>query len=236
MANVQDVAFKTSALVTGQQTFTTGITATGATETFIVAIVDMSSNSASFPPSVAASGVTDSASNVYLKADAVNPAGVKVAAEIWYCANATTGVTSLLVTPTTITGNTNLGVRFLTFSGMATSNAVDVTAHNNGASTAPTSTAVTTLNANDVVVGTLNIGASAPTITALPGWTHNDASNSSLATSANLTEQSGYDIVSSTGAYTYSCTLGASATWTSVIVSFKAAGGVTVNSNFFEFM
>lgn len=113
------------------------------------------------------------------------------------------------------------------FSGVATSSPVDTTGTGNSGSTGTgaSSAAVTTTNANDLIVGaTIMVNAA--------GLTWTDTSNPGSWTSSQQTTSGtgrlavrDYQIVGATNTYTVSGNLSASELWSCATVALKAAAG-----------
>lgn len=144
-------------------------------------------------------------------------------AEIWFLPNITSAVTS--VTASVNTNGIDAGAALLEVSGLATSSYTDVTATGTATSTTITLPSVTTLNANDFVVGIAS--------------THNQSTDStSFTTPGGFTDltkigygefsQAAYQIVTTTGSYSCSWTDSTlSAAYSAVMASFKAAGAAS---------
>ena len=174
-------------------------------------------------------GVTDNQSNTYTHIQSATNGNFR--SEIWYCANATGGVTSVTAT---FNASSNPNVcAVLEFSGAATSSVVDTSGTITAAANPILSPALTTTTANCVIValscdqfGWTSYAAPYTQAPADPGYTVIDG------------EVMGYRITSGTvTGDQMSVTLTNSGPYASVSAAFKpAAGGLTVNSGFFQLM
>lgn len=143
---------------------------------------------------------------------------------IWSLLNAPSGITSITCQP-------NAGSGFVIcfaaeYSGIATASAYDVGIGNTSTSTTDyTSTAVSTTNADDLLIGIWGTGFSASvTGTAGSGWTY--PATEVHQTYDGDTAQWQERIVSSTGSYQANGTLDESLTRIQVVMAaYKAAGG-----------
>jgi hypothetical protein len=128
--------------------------------------------------------------------------------------NSASGGTAITVTYTNATGSG--GVNVSEFSGVATSNALDVApAINSGISTTPTSPTAVTTNANDLIV----VAAADTTISATTAGPTN--SFIALAEAANSNKIiPAYRIVTTTGSYNTNWTE-SNGGWDSAIVALK---------------
>jgi hypothetical protein len=136
--------------------------------------------------------------------------------EIWYGLNSSGAGTAITVTYTNATGSG--GVNVSEFSGIVTSNALDVApTPSNGVSTTPTSPTAVTTNANDLIIAAAGNTNANATTTAGP-------TNSFVALTrvANVNKLNpAYRIVSSTGSYNTRWTESTSTGWDAVIVALK---------------
>ena len=147
-------------------------------------------------------------------------------AEIWIIWDIAGGQTSVVTSFTagsgSIQGN---AATVMEWSGVQnTSNPVDKTAGNTGASASPSSGATTTLSqASELAIGVVSqSGGSGDTITGPSSpWTNLAQENASTGVGI----MAGYQVVSSTAAVTYSVTLASSAAWAAVVATLLAAGG-----------
>ena len=143
--------------------------------------------------------------------------GTHSAIDIWYGLNSSGSGTAITVTYANATGSG--GVNLSEFSGIATSNALDVApATTSGISTNPTTPTAVTNNAFDLIVGAAAVTNVAPT-TAGP-----TNSFTALSEAANLNKiVPAYRIVSAAGSYNTSWTESNDG-WDTAIVALKAAG------------
>lgn len=167
--------------------------------------------------------VTDSDGNLYLLATGTNDT-TGVSQAIYYAKNITgdTGSTTNTVTVTFNQPPVDEDVRILEYSGLDTTNPLDVTAGAVGTSTAPASPSVTTNSATDLLIG-------AGTSTSIEGFT----AAGGFGAGAGFAQRSfpgGYgdmvedQNVTATGSYSATATLGSSASWVMQIVAFRATG------------
>jgi hypothetical protein len=140
--------------------------------------------------------------------------GTHTDVDIWYGLNSASGGTAITVTYTNATGSG--GVNVSEFSGVATSNALDVApAINSGISTTPTSPTAVTTNANDLIV----VAAADTTISATTaGPTNSFIALAEAANSNKITPA--YRIVTTTGSYNTNWTE-SNGGWDSAIVALK---------------
>ncbi len=144
--------------------------------------------------------------------------------DVWYSENIAGG--SVTVTISGGAGTSRLTVA--EYSGLATSASLDVQNSTvaTGTSTTPTSNAITTTNANDLIITATGIGSST-TWTAGTGYTMRDPAPA-------VTYRVGVEdkIVSSIQTnITATATIGASTGWACPIAAFKAAGGAAAVIN-----
>lgn len=143
----------------------------------------------------------------------------------WYrYSSVPAGITSFTATYNTTAAN--LGMAVVEFSSVATSSPLDVadTVGNEAAfGTTWSSGAVTTTNANDVVLGLAWCGFDL--LSGSGSWTTGAAS----ANAAAFNVVAVYQIVSSTSTYTPSGTAAGFENTTAIGISYKAAGGVSTS-------
>jgi chitodextrinase len=168
----------------------------------------------SWGSSASISSVADTKGNVYTLA--VGPTTFSGAASaIYYAKNivaATAGANTVTVTFNTATGTPDL--RVAEYSGIDTTNPLDVTVVSTGTSATSSSGSATTTNANDLLIGSNAVLSG--TSGAGTGFTKRQISTFD----GNILED---EIVSSTGAYTASAPLISSAAWIMQLAAFKAA-------------
>ncbi|HLK32501.1 MAG TPA: IPT/TIG domain-containing protein, partial [Terriglobales bacterium] len=158
------------------------------------------------------SSVTDSLGNAYTLA--VGPTvGTGITQSIYYAKNIAAGSNTVKVTFSQ--SASYVDVRILEYSGLDTANPLQVSAGASGKSATASSGAVTTSSASTLIFGantvaTWNTGPGA-------GFT------SRIITSpdGDIAED---DMVTATGTYTATATLGASGNWVMQVAAFKAAG------------
>lgn len=170
--------------------------------------------------------VTDSKGNTYTRAGSY--AGTSNEVELWYALNATldTGTT---VTVTPSNGAFVWGAVWAVFSGVATSNAFDKTAGNNGnGTTADSGNAATTSNTNDLIIGAFGQANNRPYNTGTGFSNINQAAN---GTSAECFME--YKTVSATGAYNATATFDITSNWSAGVFSFADTPIVTTPVGFY---
>lgn len=176
--------------------------------------------------------VTDNKSQTWT-AGVVNSGSTNVSG-VYYFLNTAAGVTTVTIT----TGQTDTIEMYVwEFSGVATASAIDGTgATSNGSSTAPTTGGAVTTNANDLLLGSI-VWLGTNTISAITGGFTAEATQQSTPASNIQNVSAGYQIVSSTGTYTFAGTLSGSVTWVAALTALKAAvGGTTAKGGFLGFM
>ncbi len=164
------------------------------------------------------STVTDTMGNVYLLAVGPTVQGGTATQSIYYAKNivaAGAGANSVTVG---FNGSAAFpDIRILEYSGLDASNPLDVTAAAVGNSTASNSGAVTTTNANDLLIGA-NVVQSG-TIGAGAGFTKRIITNPD----GDIAED---QVVSAIGSYSATAPVSPSGQWIMQMVAFKAAGSV----------
>jgi Calcineurin-like phosphoesterase len=158
--------------------------------------------------------VTDSAGNVWTKGPVGLLSGSSTRVELWYRtgAAAVSGVTVTLSTAKAASANV------AEFSGVAAASALDAAAGNAGtaSSTTAATPAITTTNANDVVVGAINYPGSATSTLATPGF-----SALTPFSVSTVNGRAAYRIVSAPGTWSASWTLSAAANSGGAILALK---------------
>jgi hypothetical protein len=155
------------------------------------------------------SGVTDTASNTYVYCGK-DPSNYM---EVWAAYNIT-GNSSNVITITWASATTARRGSAHQVSGIAASSAFDVFGHGSSTGTAVSTASVTTTQTHEYLFGWM-IEASSSTPTPGSGWTTRVDPAGSI--------WSGDQIVTSTGSYNFTATLGSSALWYAVIATFKAS-------------
>ena len=162
--------------------------------------------------SAAVSSVVDSRGNTYTRA--VGPtAGSGLQQSIYYAKNIAAG--SNTVTVTFNKAATLPDIRILEYSGLSTSNPLDVTASGTGSGQSASSGSATTTSSSELVFGA---GTTAGTFSvAGPGFT-----TVMFTPDSDNAEQK---LVSGTGSYSASASLTYSAAWVMQMATFRASGG-----------
>ena len=162
--------------------------------------------------SSAVSSVVDSRGNTYTRA--VGPtAGSGLQQSIYYAKNIAAG--SNTVTATFNKAATLPDIRILEYSGLSTSNPLDVTASATGSGQSANSGSASTTSSNELIFGA---GTTAGTFSvAGPGFT-----TVMFTPDSDNAEQM---LVSSTGSYSASASLTYSAAWVMQMATFRATGG-----------
>lgn len=135
--------------------------------------------------------------------------------ELWYLLNASAGACAPV--PSFSVGS-DVRVRGLEFSGVATTSALDQTASTTGSGDLDSGATSTTTQATELLIGSAATNNYQTTVTGTSGWalwTTWDGNRTVLL----------YRVVSATGTYNATATLSDAGTWTGGIATFKAAGG-----------
>jgi hypothetical protein len=158
-----------------------------------------------------AATVTDSNGNTYAPATARTTWASGWSSQTFYAKNIIGGGTNT-VTASFATGITSFGIVYIhEYSGVDTTNPLDVASSAAGSTAAMSSGAATTTHANDLLFGG---GASSTAVTAGgAGYTVRSTANGNLTEDRNVT---------ATGSYTATATQGSNA-WVMEMVAFKAA-------------
>ncbi len=189
---------------------------TGAGDLIVVAVSWDTSGSAQ-------AGVSDSQGNKYVLATTSNNTTTFQALAIYYAANIKGGADTVTVTLNPSAGYRRLEIQ--EYSGVATTNPVDVTAQNinlNGGTNTDgvTSTNATTTADGDLIFGVATQDSGTDTISAGTGFTHREAVNNG-SDNPMLTE----DLTqSAAGSVAATFTLSAAGSYQAQMVAFKAAG------------
>lgn len=182
------------------------------------------------------SSIADSQTNTWVVADAGNFSWSMC--EIWYCKNATGGVTPT-VTATFAAAEPGT-IHLIEVSGADTGSPLDKTAHASGDGVTPNTPTVTTAatTTNDEIVVAISAvflgsGTDLPTVGA--GYSNFVSTNSTPTTGITVSSGSESKIVSATGAQTATFGLAsASGFWETTVATFKqAAAGATPTNLFF---
>ncbi|HEV2117525.1 MAG TPA: hypothetical protein VGR48_15945 [Terriglobales bacterium] len=169
--------------------------------------------------------VSDSAGNSYtlaapLKQTGSGIGGSALSQAIYYAPNVKSG--SNTVTVTFSTGALDPDVRILEYSGIATSNPLDVSASNIGSASPSDSGPATTTVANELIVGANTV----LTTTSGPGAGFTPRT---ITTDGDIAEDM---IVNSTGSYSATAPLTSNGAWVMQMATFKAASGSTGGGSF----
>lgn len=139
-------------------------------------------------------------------------------AAIWKCPNSSGSGTTITITLANATTNSIANVS--EWSGMDSSGTTDGTSTTSGANATPASTAISTTNANDLVVAVMGWGATS-------GAVFNTGPNNSftaLTTTSNVAFDAAYQIESSTGSYSTGYGVGGTGpVWDFEAAAFKAS-------------
>jgi hypothetical protein len=162
-------------------------------------------------------GVSDDKGGMWTKGPVGYQTGSNTRIEVWYRAGVGAGVTSVTAT---LSAAAAISANVSEWSGVATATPVDVQGFGgNASSTTAATPSLTTLNANDVVIGAINYPGSATSALTTSGFTPLNAFSSGTSTNG----RAAYDVVSTTGAYQASWTLSAAATSGGAILALKGA-------------
>jgi len=159
--------------------------------------------------------VTDSKGNLYVPATVVKTGPNSYFQVIYYAKNIVAAAANANSVKVTFDAPVyNLDVRIAEYSGLSTTNALDVTASASGTGTSTDSGAATTTNANDLLVGTNKVENS--TTGAGSGFTQQ-----LLTVDGDILERR---TVSATGSYHATAPQDVSGAWIMQLVAFRAAG------------
>ncbi len=161
--------------------------------------------------------VTDTKGNAYALAVGPTLLSGSLSQSIYYAKNiAAAGAGANTVTVKFSTMANYPDIRILEYSGLDTNNPLDVATGAVGNSATSDSGAVTTTNANDLLVGANTVFSS--TAAAGTGYTRRIITNPD----GDLAED---ELVATTGSYHATATLTRADAWVMQVVAFKAAGG-----------
>ena len=164
--------------------------------------------------------VTDPAGNTWTKIGAYCAAGHFSDGELWYAANANS-VTSVTVSVTTATV---VAIEVEEFSGVATTNPLDVSGGASSTGVAADSAAVTPTTSTELAVGFLAGHGSAQTMTVTTaGYTAQVQQTSANGGSTPVSVVSAYRVLSAAGAQDLTGTFAAPMYWAAGIALFKSA-------------
>ncbi len=162
--------------------------------------------------------VTDSAGNIWQKVNAWSTASHNSDGELWYAANATAA--------TTVTAHVgaaaSIAFEVQEFSGIATSNPLDLSAGASTTGTTANSGPLTPSAAGELLIGFVAGHASAQAMTVTPaGYTTQPQQTSTGNVATVLT---GYQVLSPAGPASFGASFPAAMYWASGLAAFKAAG------------
>lgn len=161
------------------------------------------------------SSVTDSAGNIWQRANAWSVAGHNSDGELWYAANAApaTSIVARLGTAST------MAIEVSEFAGIATSNPLDTSVGASNTGTAASSGPLTPAASGELLVGFLagHANGQAMTITSA-GFTLQPQQNS---TGTIATVGTGYQVMAGAGATSFDGTFSTAMYWAAGIVAFK---------------
>lgn len=167
------------------------------------------------------SGVTigGSADN-FAAAVATNP---HEGAAIWADANCAGGQTAVAFTTGSGSGTLTVAVTVMEWSGLQFPATVDQVNSNNSASsgTWTTNATPTTLQASEVIIGTVFSFHSGGTTITPPGAPWNNIAGS---VGGNFIQETGWQVAAATGAFTYNGSFGAASGYGAAIATFRAGG------------
>src|SRR5215469_3080629 len=162
--------------------------------------------------------VKDSLGNTYKQAVQLGSSGSAVTSAIYYAENIKAGANTITVTMT-VSGPLRFDI--LEYSGVATSNSLDVTASATATSTSPNSGSATTTGSGELLLGEVAI-ADTSAFTAGPGYTIRDFIPVEPNTKLIVEDQ----IQAAAGTASASASMNPSSNWAALLAAFKPAGGV----------
>jgi hypothetical protein len=159
--------------------------------------------------------VTDSAGNVWQRANASSVAGHNSDGELWYAAN--TAPASSVVAHLATAGT--MAIEVLEFTGIATSNPLDTSVGTSNTGTAASSGLLTPAASGELLVGFVagHANSQAMTVTS-SGFTLQPQQNS---TGTIATVATGYQLLTGTGATSFDAGFGTAMYWAAGIAAFK---------------
>ncbi|MGA8923181.1 MAG: IPT/TIG domain-containing protein, partial [Candidatus Dormiibacterota bacterium] len=208
-----------SANTTAGTTLSKSPTAATAAGDLLVAVIRTRNTTAKAP----VSSVTDSASNHWVRA-ATTTQGSQADGEIWYAASAAALTTAQSIT-VTLAASSAIAFTVVDITG-ATASPLDVIATKGGATQpASTGTTVATAQASEIAIGDIGWNSSTGTVSGqTSGYTVLPTQNATVS-GEGASEQGAWQLLSATGAQSYSATLSSSTVaWTGVIATFKLGG------------
>jgi uncharacterized protein YbbK (DUF523 family) len=161
--------------------------------------------------------VTDSNGNTYRSALQLGVTANPITLAIFYAENIKGGANTITVSDAV---SSPLRIAILEYSGVATSNSLDVTATAQGTSTLPNSGNVTTTTSGDLLLGEV-VTTNPAVFTVGTGYTIEESVPAEPNTKLIAEDQ----MQASAGVVSASASLGASDNWGAGLAAFKAAGG-----------
>jgi len=162
------------------------------------------------------SAVTDSGGNTWTKVGAYFSAGHNSDGEMWYMANAP-AVISVTVQSSKVTA-----ISVQEFSGVATTSPLDVSTGTANTSTAASSGSVTPTASSELVVGFVAGHNNSQAMSVGAGYTAQAQQTSSAAGATPATVVTGYKVLTSASAQTFTATFTTAMYWAAGIATFKA--------------
>jgi hypothetical protein len=203
------VAQRTGALTTSGTALSIPVPATAAGDALVASIALAAGSSKSI------TGVTDSAGGTWTKGPVGFQSGSNTRVELWYRTGVPAGITTVTAT---LSAAAVASANVSEWSGVASASALDVqAARGNVAATTASTPALTTTNANDLLVAGLNYSGTATSSLSGGGFTA-----LTPHTAGNVNGRAAYRTVSATGTYTATWDLSAAATSGTAILALKA--------------
>ena len=164
--------------------------------------------------------VTDSAGNTWTKIGAFAAAGHYSDGEMWYSPGARSATTVTVHTASAAV----VAMSVQEFTGVATANALDVSAGTSNTSTSPASGAVTPTAGSELAVGFIAGHGNRQQITVTaPGYAAQSQQTSNASTVASVI--AGYQVLGSASAQNFTGNFGAGMYWAAGIAVFRSAAG-----------
>ncbi len=162
--------------------------------------------------------VTDSAGNLWTRIGSFDVSGHNSNGEMWYSANAAPATVVTAHNASAV----SMAFEVLEFSGVATASPVATSAGTSNTSTTASSGTATSTLANELAVGFIaGHGNSQPITVTSPGYTAQSQQNTSGSIATVIT---GYQVLGTPGAQSFSGTFATGMYWAAGIALFKSAG------------
>ena len=161
--------------------------------------------------------VTDSGGNTWTRIGAFFVSGHNSDGEMWYAANAKAATSVVIHT----TGSVVAAMAVQEFSGIATTSSLDVSTGTANTSTAASSGSVTPTASTDLVVGFVAGHNNAQAISVGAGYTA-QAQQTSAAGTSTASVVTGYKVLSSASAQTFTGTFSTAMYWSTGIAGFRS--------------